>query len=115
LAGLYGTFAWKILCKLNPSKQNPQLYLIVPPRDLMFYFLPVALIYLYLELGTHVFSRFMDVDTYTFGRFILALDQEPAELLLSLGVFIFAALVWAKTPKSADPQTTERNIAPVKI
>jgi hypothetical protein len=57
----------------------------------MFYFLPVMLIYAYWELGTHALGAFFNYEQYTFGYFICLHDQEPAELLLALGLLIFTA------------------------
>ena len=106
LIGCYGSFVWLIYSRVSKRRKYTLSYLFVPPGILMFYFLPVSLLYSYIELHIHVLYRFIDLDTYTFGHFMHFRDQEPTKLLLALGVFIFVVSTWAQTPSRTKSQNT---------
>ena len=95
LVGLGLSLGWLVKDKLlaHPGF-NPTLRSLVvcftPPRSLIFYFLPVFLIYSYFIWGDLLLAAIFGGKEFAIGQVILWRDQEPAELLLSLG-----CLAWA--------------------
>jgi hypothetical protein len=85
--GLYGALGWSLLLERGGARLRGFTRWVVPPPMLLGCFLPVALVYAAFQftppawIGPHGL-RFGFVSTY---------DQEPAELLLSLGFLLFAA------------------------
>ena len=83
VCGFVGAFAWLILPAL-PAKikanYDSVVNHLVPSWYLTFYFLPVGLMYLYFLVYEYVGEWFLD---FSYD------DQEPAELLLSLGLLLF--------------------------
>ena len=111
LIGLWGSFGWIIVSKFK--KKAPWIERLFPPKNLSFYFLPILFYYSwvqYIDELVAVFIRdlslpstdFFGKDTLLwlqfwlhedlnfFDTFIDARDQEPTELIFSLGVFLFA-------------------------
>lgn len=84
--GLFGGFAWGFLGGRGPARFRPLVRWLVPRRSLVACFLPVALVYGLLEFTP---ARWVGADGLRFG-FVSTYDQEPAELLLSLGFLLFA-------------------------
>lgn len=107
LVACYAAFAWRIVPRRVARRYGRSN--ILPPRILMLYFLPVAVFYLYIELGTYVFAAFIPFDKYTFGNFICIHDQEPAELLFSLGLLLFTLINIVKHPVLSEVDTPEGN------
>lgn len=120
LIGLWGTFGWIIAQKLE--KRNPKMNKLFPAKNFSLYFLPLLLYYLwvrYLDEPVATFIRdlrlpsfdFLGKDTLLwlqfwlhedlnfFDTFIGTRDQEPAELIFSLGVFLFALHNFLKEAK----------------
>jgi hypothetical protein len=83
VVGFVGTFAWLIRLILPAKLQvnyDHMVNYLVPSWYLASYFLPVFLIYLYFDICAYL------------GGFFLPLEwreQEPAELLMSLGFLLF--------------------------
>ncbi len=85
--GFLGAFAWLLFPK-RLQQQKIWRYLI-PEKHLLMYFLPTFFIYLYLEFAPGIESGFFQLD-----HFFVARDQEPPELLLSMGFFFFVLGNW---------------------
>jgi hypothetical protein len=79
LVGFMGAFAWLILPKLK-AMYGLTVSFLVPNWYLAPYFLPVFLIYLYYSISAYLDGFFLPLNFD---------DQEPAELLMSLGVLLF--------------------------
>ncbi|MBZ0154774.1 MAG: hypothetical protein K8I29_00995 [Alphaproteobacteria bacterium] len=91
VVGFYGSFGSRLLSPRIRGRFSSLMRLIVFDRCLFFYFFPVFAFYLYFD---HV-SR-LEISLFgapvLFKRYIHAKDQEPAELLLSLGFLLFTAI-----------------------
>ena len=90
--GLYGSLAWALLGGVGSARFRERVGWLVPRRWLFACFLPVALFYAVFDFTP---SRWVDSHGLRFG-FISKYDQEPAELLLSLGFLLFAAHALAR-------------------
>lgn len=111
LAGLWGTFGWVIVSKFK--KRALWIEKFFPQKNLSFYFLPILLYYSwvqYIDELVAVFIRDLNLpstdffgkdtllwlqfwlhqDLNFFDTFVDARDQEPTELIFSLGIFLFA-------------------------
>ena len=82
--GFFGAFLWFFLLLLIPKKiirtHRAVMDFFIPGRLLMLYFLPVAIVYSsFLFRGT----------VLSIEQYIVSFDQEPAELLLAIGFFLF--------------------------
>jgi hypothetical protein len=84
--GLFGAFGWALLHDRGPARMRVLARWLLPPPMLLGCFLPVALVYLALDLTP---ARWLGPEGLRFG-FVSLYDQEPAELLLSLGFLLFA-------------------------
>lgn len=79
LVGAYGSFLWLIaLSKSKKSSSSTRSY-FVPRWYLMSYFLPVLAFYVYFDY-IKPYNNFLN---FTWR------EQEPAELILSIGLFLF--------------------------
>ncbi len=78
LVGLYGAFLWILFLKIRKNNLLINPY-IIPKWYLSSYFLTVSAYYVYLDYIEPV---------YKFWK-ITAYEQEPAELILSMGFFLF--------------------------
>ena len=85
--GLFGALAGALLPGRGSARFRQLARWLVPPAWLFACFLPVALFYLVLDFTP---AAWVGSDGLRFG-FISTYDQEPAELLLSLGFLLFAA------------------------
>jgi len=86
VVGFIGAFAWLptlILRTRLRAMYRPTVDFLVPPWYLTFYFFPVFVIYLYLDVCVFYFHRFLLNEQY-----IGVPEQEPAELLLALGFLL---------------------------
>lgn len=94
LLGFYGTFAWLLVSGKIKNKYNSFVKYFVPDWYLVFFFLPVFIIFSYYCLyGASIilFARCpFGVEN---GSFIVWRDQEPAEFLLSLGFLFFLSCI----------------------
>ncbi len=80
VVGFVGAFAWLVLPARMKINYSTIVSFFVPSWYLASYFLPVFLIYLYFVICAYL------------GEFFLPLnfkEQEPAELLMSLGLLLF--------------------------
>ncbi|MCF8047214.1 MAG: hypothetical protein K9K65_14440 [Desulfarculaceae bacterium] len=91
LVGLALSLGWLVKDRLF---KHPALRSLadtfVPPCTMTLYFLPVFLIYSYFIWGDVLLAAIFGGDGFAIGQVIVWRDQEPAELLMSLG-----CLVWA--------------------
>lgn len=90
--GLFGGLAWALVPRYCPARWREFADWIVPGSALFSFFLPVALFYLVFDFTP---QRWIGSDSLRLG-FVSTFDQEPAELLLSLGFLLFAAHAWAR-------------------
>jgi len=90
--GCYGAFAWRLLPRALRPAPGRLSSLYVPAPTLMFYFLPVAVIYVVLSITVKMMRTYPPEDLSLIWHFVDNRDQEPAELLLSLGFFIFMVI-----------------------
>ena len=99
--GVYGTFGWTVVKKGRGRTRSSWKLLVdasTPPRCAALYFFPVALMYLLLEC---VFPPGPD------GLGVLVWrDQEPAELLLALGVLVHASDLYLRRCRHALPRSS---------
>jgi hypothetical protein len=84
--GLFGGLGWALLGGRGSARFRTLVRWLVPRSSLAACFLPVVLVYGVLELTP---ARWVGPDGLRFG-FVSTYDQEPAELLLSLGFLLFA-------------------------
>lgn len=123
VAGLYGGLAPFLIPGSLRRRYRPIVDYFVPARYLSLYFLSVALLYLYYDhLSAILVAHFGDRFAWGDRHFIHGKDQEPAEMLLSLGFLLFALLNYFRVLKSdgslwyraaADrPDAPPRRIAP---
>lgn len=100
LVGFLGAFAWMLLPKKINAKYNFAARFFIPEWFLTFYFLPVFITYLcYCLYGFSIL--FLGVKPFCIGdgSFIVWRDQEPAELILSLGFLFFVVTNYIKLRK----------------
>lgn len=84
LIGLWGTFSWIIFKYLRIEEKG-----FTPPAFLSFYFLPILISATYLEYGERIFDKVLNIDPTVFFYFVERVDNEPCEMLLSLGFTLF--------------------------
>ena len=94
IIGFFGAFGWYILSKLPEKYQLGKLAYIIPPKYLSPYFFFAFLIYLLLEWLLPLFEYEFGWTSMERGKFFVWRDQEPAELLLSMGFLFFAIGLW---------------------
>ena len=101
LIGLFFSFWWipvRLLTsikKLNPNIKDT-LLLYRPGWYLMLYFAPTVAIYGYFVLTENIGRKmlhWLGQKPIRMGQFIIHRDQEPAELLLALGLLLFIITV----------------------
>ena len=92
VVGLFGGLAWALVPRWSPARFREFARWILPASSLFSYFLPVALFYLVFDFTP---QRWIGSDGLRFG-FVSTFDQEPAELLLSLGFLLLAVQGWAR-------------------
>ncbi|MBU4563860.1 MAG: hypothetical protein KMY53_09215 [Desulfarculus sp.] len=95
LAGLVLSLGWLVKDKLLARPGLSPLLRsladgLVPPCALTLYFLPVFLIYSYFIWGDVLLAAIFGGENFAIGRVIVWRDQEPAELLLSMGCLLWA-------------------------
>ena len=92
MVGFVGAFGWIILRKIETRYRNFVRF-FVPSWYLMFYFVPIFLFYF---IG--YFMPF-DQQVYEIGDFLPLNDQEPPEVLMSIGILFFTAIVFLRQRK----------------
>jgi hypothetical protein len=90
--GLFGGLAWALVPARSSARFRELARWILPRGSLFGYFLPVALFYLVFDFSP---QRWIGSDGLRLG-FVSTFDQEPVELLLSLGFLLFAIQGWAR-------------------
>jgi hypothetical protein len=95
VVGSYGAFA-RMLVPSRIHRRHPVLIdLVTAPRLTFFYFFVPLLLYSYYEyLEYYVLPDGMQWREYFADRFVTGKDQEPIELLLSLGFLLFVLRNW---------------------
>jgi hypothetical protein len=96
--GLFGGLAWALVPRLRSGRLRELARWIVPPPALLAYFLPVAVFYLLFDFTP---ARWITHDHLRFG-FVSDYDQEPVELLLSVGFLLFAVYGWIRLNGAAS-------------
>ena len=90
IVGLYGGLARVLVPKSIIRKFKSLVNFFTPDYYLILYFLIVAILYLYYEYFSAVLVTVIgDQFAWGYGHFIHGKDQEAAELLLSIGFFLF--------------------------
>ena len=89
LIGLYGSFAWLVVP--NNIKRNSRYAVgyFISDWYLMFYFLPVLVIYLFFEFIGPIESNRYNAGFLRLIHLVNFRDQESAEFMLSLGFLFF--------------------------
>jgi hypothetical protein len=90
--GLFGALAWALVPVRSPARLREIASWLLPGAALFSYFLPVALFYLVYDYTP---QRWIGPGSLRFG-FVSIFDQEPVELLLSLGFLMFVLHGWAR-------------------
>lgn len=97
IVGFYGAFS-RLLLARSFKKCHPMLVeLLMPPYRLFFFFFATFSLYAYYE---YLYYRYLSPlglrwrDFFTDESFVDGKDQEPIELLLSLGFLLFVAVNW---------------------
>jgi hypothetical protein len=97
LVSSYGAFAWKWFPKKWQIQYPVLSKLVVPDRKLLWYFLPTTVLYIYYDyLGPILVKGFgikaaQALDSSS--GYLLLKDQEPIELLLSMGFMCFMIMI----------------------
>lgn len=86
IVGFVGAFAWLGFHTKMKNNASATVHYFVPSWYLALYFLPVTILYLYVDL-----SRYYLDGGYAIAA-ITSSDQEPAEMLLSFGFLLFAMI-----------------------
>jgi hypothetical protein len=102
--GLLGSLAGALLAGRGAARFRKLVRWLAPPGWLLACFLPVALFYLALDYTP---AAWVGSDGLRFG-FISVYDQEPAELLLSLGFLLFAGHALANLRFGSGARDTAR-------
>lgn len=93
IVGLYGGLARLLVPRSIHKKFRPIVNYFTPDYYLIFYFLIVAILYLYYNyLSSFIVFLLGDQFGWGEGHFIHGNDQEPAEFLLSVGFFLFVLI-----------------------
>lgn len=105
IIGFFGAFGWLILSKLPQRIQSGFLRYIFPEKFLSPYFFFVFFIYILLEWFLPLFEYEFGWTSMARGDFFVWRDQEPVELIMSLGFFIFSIDVLLKQKKEKNMLT----------
>jgi hypothetical protein len=89
LFGLLCSFGWLFVRRRTGSWGRVGAAWLVPGWYLMFYFLPVAAVNSFFELCRRADALGVQAEYLRVGHFVVWRDQEPAELLLALGLLLF--------------------------
>lgn len=98
LVGLHGAFAWKYFPHSLKTKFPRVCRILIPDRILFWYFFPTVLIYLYYDYISVFLVKVLGWTSFDFKlgseAWLIARDQEPIELLLSIGILCFTAMLY---------------------
>ena len=89
LVGLLCSFGWLVARRGGGTWGRVGAACPVPGWYLMFYFLPVLAVNSFFELGRRADALGYNPESLRVGHFVIWRDQEPAELLLALGLLLF--------------------------
>ena len=89
IIGFYGAFACFLIPKYFKNKFKEKLKFIVPDWYLSLYFFPIFMIYLFFGYISPYMTHYYEIDIFRIDSIIIWRDQEPAELILSIGLVIF--------------------------
>jgi hypothetical protein len=93
IVGLYGALARSLVPKSIIRKSKALVNYFIPDYYLIFYFLITAVLYLYYEYFSSVLVILLgDQFAWGYNHFVHGKDQEAAELLLSIGFFLFVII-----------------------
>lgn len=92
LLGLFGTFAWMFIPHRTRMKYDHIVRFLVPDWYLSSYFFFVFIIYSYFEYLGRFAVNVLRIHFLNRNVFFMFRDQEPAELLLSLGLLLFVII-----------------------
>ena len=110
LVGLFGTCAWMLIPRRLRAKGDCTIKFFVPDWFLSSYFFFVLIIYTYFELIRSFDISVLGMDCLQIGVFFVWRDQEPAELLLSLGFLLFVMINSVRQARDA-----QHSVAPVRL
>jgi hypothetical protein len=96
LIGAYGAFAWLVTSVLI-KKLYHSVRFIIPDWFISTFFLPVLVIYACLDYVFPFCAGALGLHGLRPGIFLIARDQEPAELMLSLGFVLFSLISLARS------------------
>lgn len=88
LFGLFCSFGWLFVRRRTAAAGAGEAAPLVPGWYLTFYFLPVAAVNLFFELCRRADALGVQAEYLRVGDFVVWRDQEPAELLLALGLLL---------------------------
>lgn len=98
VVGLYGSFAWKFFPEKFKTRFPKIAQFLVPSRLLQWYFLPTTLLYLYYDYISPILINVLGLEIFQWQHsihgWIIGKDQEPIELLMSIGVMMFTAALF---------------------
>lgn len=97
LVGFFCAFLWLIVPKKVKAIDPSVTGYLIPDKMLMLYFLPVFVLYTYFVYVSGILIRLTGNNAFHIGFMngpyvVNFIDQEPAELLMTLGFLIFAAV-----------------------
>ena len=98
LLGLYGTFGWFFISRVKIKREHIFNF-VVPDWFISSYFFFILLVYTYFEKVIPIGVDIFGFENLFIGGFLHWRDQEPAELILSLGFLVFAVANDIKTGK----------------
>jgi hypothetical protein len=88
LLGIYGTFTW-ILLRTEMRSFSHRIHFFAPDWFLSSYFFFVFIVYFFLQALRPFLITILKVDFLHIDQLFVWWDQEPAELLFSLGILLF--------------------------
>jgi hypothetical protein len=91
IAGLLLAFSWLFMTKGLRHRYPEATRYLIPGRLLSLYFIPVTIVYLYFDYGSRL-AVALGCSRCRMGDIVICRDQEPAELLLALGLLIFVTI-----------------------
>ena len=92
LVGLMGSSMWIILRRVKRNKRHYAVEYLVPDWYLSSYFFFVTCIYVYFDFFRGPAVNRLGMEFFRTGVFFVMRDQEPTELLLSLGFLLLMVI-----------------------
>lgn len=103
LIGLIGTFGWIVVSRIRLKRQIPFASFYIPVWYTSSYFFPVLLVYGLISFVRPYAVEVLGIEELRMGHFLIYRDQEPAELLLSLGFFFFVTANYLRLKRLESP------------